>query len=173
MHARCRSSVEACMSLSLADACVFREGSTQRAHLIGSALQTMSFALSFVVARGGPRRGMGGGPVHHAGLNKLERLAGPSVPSSATPQLAFDLAPCILLHAEQRSCAHLSSSSPLASARGSPYTIETGSSLAIGPTTLQPSQGPGDTALHEKIRASSRPANWAESALQTAMYAGR
>ena len=104
------------------------------AHLIGSALQTMSFALSFVVARGGPRRGMGGGPVHHAGLNKLERLAGPSVPSSATPQLAFDLAPCILLHAEQRSCAHLSSSSPLASARGSPYTIETGSSLAIGPT---------------------------------------
>jgi hypothetical protein len=134
MHARCRSSVEACMSLSLADACVFREGSTQRAHLIGSALQTMSFALSFVVARGGPRRGMGGGPVHHAGLNKLERLAGPSVPSSATPQLAFDLAPCILLHAEQRSCAHLSSSSPLASARGSPYTIETGSSLAIGPS---------------------------------------
>jgi hypothetical protein len=88
----------------------------------------MSFALRFVVARGGPRRGMGGGPVHHAGLNKLERLAGPSVPSSATPQLAFDFAPCILLHAEQLSCAHLSSSSPLASARGSPYTIETGSS---------------------------------------------
>jgi len=28
------------------------------------------------VARGGPRPGTGGGPVHHGQLNKLERLAG-------------------------------------------------------------------------------------------------
>ena len=31
------------------------------------------------VARGGPRRGISGGPAHHAELNKRERLAGPSV----------------------------------------------------------------------------------------------
>ena len=48
------------------------------------------------VARGGPRRGIGGGPVHHAGLNKLERLAGPSVPSSAAPYIWLDLTPRFL-----------------------------------------------------------------------------
>ena len=31
------------------------------------------------VARGGPRRGIGGGPVHHTRLSQRERLAGPSV----------------------------------------------------------------------------------------------
>ncbi len=45
------------------------------------------------VARGGPRRGIGGGPIHHARLNKRERLAGRSVPSFATPYSWFDLTP--------------------------------------------------------------------------------
>ena len=40
--------------------------------------------VTLFVARGGPRRGIGGGPDHHAGLKKLERLADPSVPSYAT-----------------------------------------------------------------------------------------
>jgi len=47
-------------------------------------LRLGGLAILFV-ARGGPRRGIGGGSDHHAGLNKLERLAGPTVPSSATP----------------------------------------------------------------------------------------
>ena len=45
------------------------------------------------VARGGLWRGIGGGPIHHAGLNKLERLAGPSVLSFATQYCWFDLTP--------------------------------------------------------------------------------
>src|SRR5208282_5016543 len=70
--------------------------------------------VTLFVARGGPRRGIGGGPVHHAGLNKLERLAGPSAPSSATPQIASDLTPRTSLHAERRSCLRLSPSTQLA-----------------------------------------------------------
>ena len=54
------------------------------------------------MARGGPRRGIGGGPVHHAGLNKRERLAGPSVPSFATPYSWFDLTPRLSQRAERR-----------------------------------------------------------------------
>src|SRR5208282_1096263 len=45
------------------------------------------------VARGGPQRGIGGGPVSHAKLSKLERLAGPSAPNSATPCSWRDLTP--------------------------------------------------------------------------------
>src|SRR5271169_5720862 len=45
------------------------------------------------VARGGPWRGIGGGPVHHAALIQRERLAGPSVPSSATPNSWLHLTP--------------------------------------------------------------------------------
>ena len=52
------------------------------------------------VARGGPRRGIGGGPAHHAGLNQRERLAGASVPSFVTPNPRFDLTPCSSQRAE-------------------------------------------------------------------------
>jgi hypothetical protein len=69
------------------------------------------------VARGGPRRGIGGGPVHHVGFYKLERLAAPSVPSSATPQLTSDFTPRTLLHAEGRSLARVSPSTQLAPGR--------------------------------------------------------
>ncbi len=54
------------------------------------------------VARGGPWRGIGGGPVHHAELNKRERLAGPSVPSFATPNFWLELTPRFFQRAERR-----------------------------------------------------------------------
>ena len=53
------------------------------------------------VARGGPWREIGGGPVHHAGANKRERLTGPSVPSFATPYSWFDLTPRFSQRAER------------------------------------------------------------------------
>jgi hypothetical protein len=53
------------------------------------------------VARGGPQRGIGGGPVHHAELNQRERLAGPSVPSFATPNSWFDWTPRFSQRAER------------------------------------------------------------------------
>jgi hypothetical protein len=62
-------------------------------------LRLGGLAILFV-ARGGPRRGIGGGPVHHAGLNKHERLAGPSVPNFATPNSWFDLTPRLSQRAE-------------------------------------------------------------------------
>jgi hypothetical protein len=46
--------------------------------------------------------GIGGGHVRHAELNKRERLAGPSVPSFATPNSWFDLTPRISQRAERR-----------------------------------------------------------------------
>jgi IstB-like ATP binding protein len=45
------------------------------------------------IARGGPWPGIGGGPVHHAGLSKRKRLADPSPPSFATPNSWLDLTP--------------------------------------------------------------------------------
>jgi hypothetical protein len=41
--------------------------------------------VTLFVARGGLRRGIGGGPVQHAVLNEVECLADPPLPSSATP----------------------------------------------------------------------------------------
>ena len=85
------------------------------------------------VARG---ERIGGGPIHHARLTELERLAGPSAPSLATPQIASELTPCTLLslHAERRPRARISIPihSPLAG--GTHYVIENGSTLEIGPT---------------------------------------
>jgi hypothetical protein len=56
-------------------------------------------------ARGGPRQGIGGGPVHHAGLDKHERLAVPSVPSFATPYPWGDRTPRLSQRAERSSAA--------------------------------------------------------------------
>jgi hypothetical protein len=58
-----------------------------------------------LVARGGLRRGIGGGPVSHAKLRKLERLAGPSVPDSAPPYSWLHLTPRFSKCAERRSPA--------------------------------------------------------------------
>ena len=66
------------------------------------------------MARGGPWRGIGGGPVYHAALNKRECLAGPSVPSFATPYSWFDQTPPLSERAEWRSPArgHQSAAPP-------------------------------------------------------------
>jgi len=85
-------------------------------------------------ARGGPRRGIGGGPVHHAKLNKRERLAGPSVPNFATPNSRLAFTPRFAQRAERRRrtprLRHtLSSHQP----RCRPV-IETDSVSLIGPT---------------------------------------
>ena len=45
---------------------------------------------------------IGGGPVHHAWLTELERLAGPSAPSHVMPYLVPDLIPRLKERAEQR-----------------------------------------------------------------------
>ena len=66
-----------------------------------SLLCRSSHGYILFVARCGPRRRIGGGPVHHAGLNNLERLAGPSVPSSATTSSWLDHTPRFSQRAER------------------------------------------------------------------------
>ena len=52
-------------------------------------LRVRGFVLAAWPSCSGPRwfatKELGGGPVHHTLLTELERLAGPLVPSSATP----------------------------------------------------------------------------------------
>jgi len=86
------------------------------------------------VARGGPRRGIGGGPVHHAELNKRERLAGPSVPSFGTPNSWFDLTPRFSQRAERRQRTRRSRLTPKTNYRAAVLLIETDSISVIGPT---------------------------------------
>jgi hypothetical protein len=86
------------------------------------------------VARGGPRRGIGGGPVHHAGLNNLERLAGPSVPSSATPHAWIDLTPRSSQRAEQCCGMRLTQRECPVRQSGPAFMLKTGPELLIGPS---------------------------------------
>jgi len=86
------------------------------------------------VARGGPRRGIGGGPVHHAGLNKRERLADPSVPSFATPNSWFAFAPRCSQRAERRRHTRRSRPTLKTTNRAAVLLIETDSISLIGPT---------------------------------------
>jgi len=87
------------------------------------------------VARGGPRRGIGGGPVHHAGLNKRERLAGPSVPSFATPNSWFAITPRFSQRAERRRHTRRSRPTLKTTNRAAVQLIETDSISLIGPTS--------------------------------------
>ena len=64
------------------------------------------------VAHGGPRQGIGGGPVHQAGLDKRERLAGPSVPSFTTPYSWVELTPRLSERAGWRTPARWSVRQP-------------------------------------------------------------
>ena len=91
------------------------------------------------MARGGPQRGIGGGPVHHAGLNQRERLAGPSVPSFATPNSRFDLTPRFSQRAERRRRTRRLRRTRPATHRAAVLLIETDSISMIGPTTGQSS----------------------------------
>src|SRR5271166_2765531 len=76
-------------------------------------LRVRSFVLAAWPSCRGPRQPaaneLGGGPVRHVRPTELERLAGPSAPSSATPHTEFDLTPRISQRAEQRRCVRLSS----------------------------------------------------------------
>jgi hypothetical protein len=56
----------------------------------GFVLSDLAILSRHVVAR--PER-IGGGPVHHAQLTELERLAGPSAPCLVTPHSVIDLTP--------------------------------------------------------------------------------
>jgi hypothetical protein len=57
-----------------------------------------------------PARGdrTSGGPIHHARLTDLERLAGPSAPHLAMPHAEFDVTPRILQRAERGRHSRLS-----------------------------------------------------------------
>ena len=93
------------------------------------------------MARGGPRRGIGGGPVHHAGLNKLERLAGRSVPSSATPYSWLDLTPRFLQRAEQCWGMRLPQWGCTVCQSGAAFMLKTGPELLLGPSSCDPPRG--------------------------------
>jgi hypothetical protein len=88
------------------------------------------------VARGGPRRGIGGGPIHHARLKKVERLAGPSVPSLATPHTEFDLPPRFLQRAERRCCMRLVQEAFPPAVNGAVFLLKTGAEFLIGPMAV-------------------------------------
>jgi Transposase DDE domain len=90
------------------------------------------------VARGAPQRGVGGGPVRHAGLNQRERLAGPSVPSFTTPNPWFDLTPRFSQRAEQRWRARRSCRTLKTTNRAAVLWIETDSIPLIGPRKRLP-----------------------------------
>ena len=85
------------------------------------------------VAHGGPRQGIGGGPVHHAGLDKRERLAGPSVPSFATPYSWVELTPRLSERAGWRTPRTAIAPLPRNTNGGSVQMIENGSNSEIGP----------------------------------------
>ena len=69
-------------------------------------LRLRSFVLAAWPSCRGPRQPaaneLGGGPVRHVRPTEIERLAGPSAPSSAMPHSEFDLTPRISQRAERR-----------------------------------------------------------------------
>jgi hypothetical protein len=97
------------------------------------ALRLGGLVILFV-ARGGPRRGIGGGPVRHAGLNQRERLAGPSVPSFATPNSRLAFTPRFSQRAERRWRARRLRQNLKTTNRAAVLLIENDSVPVIGPT---------------------------------------
>jgi hypothetical protein len=75
---------------------------------------------------------IGGGPVHHAWLTELERLAGTSAPRSATRHLQPDLTPRTQERAELRRRAHRSHRTTSTRMRGSANSLETGAESPVG-----------------------------------------
>ena len=96
------------------------------------------------MARGGPQRGIGGGLAHHVGLNKLERLAGPSVPAFATPYSWLDLTPRFLKRAGRRDrFAHSFVTYRTPSKGAAVFLLHNDSKLLLGPTKAFASQSVG------------------------------
>ncbi len=81
-------------------------------------LRLRSFVLAAWPSCRGPRQPaaneLGGGPVRHVRPTEIERLAGPSAPSSAMPHSEFDLTPRISQRAERHWWMRSSPSTSLA-----------------------------------------------------------
>ena len=95
-----------------------------------------------------------GGPVQHARLTELKRLAGPSAPSLATPHAEFDLTPRILQRAERSRCTHLRYRTWLARLGGAVFLLKTRSEFSLGIKNKVPLEFV--EGLNNKIRALQR-----------------
>jgi hypothetical protein len=99
-------------------------------------LRVRSFVLAAWPSCCGPRQPAanepGGGSVRHVRHTQLERLAGPSAPSSATPHTELDLTPRTLQRAERRGCARLHSRIRLSRLSGALILLKTGADSPIG-----------------------------------------
>ena len=73
----------------------------------------------------------GGGPVRHVRLTEIERLAGPSAPSSATPHTELDLTPRTSQRAERCGCTRLPSRIRLSRLSGAHPLLKTGAYLLL------------------------------------------
>jgi hypothetical protein len=81
----------------------------------------------------GPWRSIGGGPVQHAALDKLERLAGASAPSSATPYSWLALTPRFSQRAERRSDTRPANEHNQPAASSAASMLENGAESLLGP----------------------------------------
>jgi len=99
-------------------------------------LRFRSFVLAAWPSCRGPRQPaaneLGGGPVRHVRPTDLERLAGPSAPSSATPHIEFDLSPRISQRPEMSWCMRSSPSTSPARPSVSVFVLKTDSKSLIG-----------------------------------------
>ena len=81
------------------------------------------------VARG---ERIGGGPLHHARLTELERLAGPSAPRLVMPHPVPNLIPRLKERAEQRHYTRRSPTTSRNHTSGSVNSLEIGSEVSLG-----------------------------------------
>ena len=91
----------------------------------------------------------GGGPVRHVRLTEIERLAGPSAPSSATPHTELDLTPRTSQRAERCGCTRLPSRIRLSRLSGAHLLLKTGADFPIGYKEGDPVIGVGEDAPHD------------------------
>ena len=100
-------------------------------------LRLRSFVLAAWPSCRGPRQPtaneLGGGPVRHVRPTEIERLAGPSAPSSAMPHSEFDLTPRISQRAERRWCMRHLPAPPSPAPSVSVFMLKTDSKSLIGP----------------------------------------
>ena len=120
-------------------------------------LRVRSFVLAAWPSCSGPRQPAanepGGGPVRHVRPTELERLAGTSAPSLATPHLASDFAPRNSRRAEQRGCAPLLPVHSLLATHGAAVLLKTGAEFLIGYTSPDASVArPAASATHASLQ---------------------
>ena len=101
---------------------------------------------------------LGGGPIHHVRPTEIERLAGPSAPRSATPELDSDVTPRKAPRAERRSCTRLPAGRRLFRFSGARILLETGADLPIGYNVGEKPEieGFGHVAGEEKVGENRR-----------------